>query len=262
MPPAVRLFGTDREEIFDCEGWLRHAPPEGGETRWKDGYSAKEQAKAWLRPGSPGVPEELWSPLSGLIDGGADEIYGRPEHQTKLDGYGRRRQHDLLVCVRHRGEAILVAGVEAKGCEDFGGLVADRAEAAPPSNKRARRNLLSRALFGHDVFDEPTGQVLDKGLASRGYQLWTATVGSVIEAPGRGLDEAVAIVHQFKPSDIHAVGLAGDTRDWRTALGGNAKAFESFAADMRSAGSTSHQTEFVQGGTAIHLLKVESVIKS
>jgi hypothetical protein len=34
-----------------------------------DGYSAKEQAKAWLRSGSPAVPEELWSTLEPLVAG-------------------------------------------------------------------------------------------------------------------------------------------------------------------------------------------------
>ena len=59
MSSTVRLIGTDGEEIFDLAGWFAHAPPEGGEAQWVDGYNAKEQAKAWLRPGRPAVPAEL-----------------------------------------------------------------------------------------------------------------------------------------------------------------------------------------------------------
>jgi hypothetical protein len=260
MAPPVRLFGTDKEEIFDLAGWLKHAPPEKGEAQWKDGYSAKEQAKAWLRPGSPAAPEEVWSVLSEFVDGEVEGIHGRPEHQTKLDSYGRQRQHDMLACVRRDGQMVLVAGIEAKACEDFGGLVKDRAGAAPPSKKRARCNLLARALFGRDVFDEETGAVLDEDLASHGYQLWTATVGTMVEAQSRGLDEAVVIVHQFKPADIDAAAAGGDKRAWKNALAGNSEAFDAFKADLQAAGSKSHQTDFVQAGTTIHLCKVESII--
>jgi hypothetical protein len=104
---------------------------------WKDGYSAKEQAKAWLRPGKPAVPVELWSALGELADD-VDEVYGRPEHATRLDNYARARQHDLLACGRRDGATALVIGIEAKAREDFDGTVGDRAAAPAPSNKRAR----------------------------------------------------------------------------------------------------------------------------
>src|SRR5438105_1856097 len=98
MPPTVRLFGTDNEEIHTLDAWFEHAPPENGLAQWKDGYSAKEQAKAWLRPGQPSIPTELWSATADLA-GGSDQIYGRPEHQTRLDRFSRARQHDLFGCV-------------------------------------------------------------------------------------------------------------------------------------------------------------------
>lgn len=100
------------------------------------------------RPGSPAMPDELHSVITGLVDGEVDEVYGRPEHTTKLDNYSRARQHDLFGCPRRDGATVLVVGIEAKACEGFDGIVADRATAAAPSNKRARCNLLSRALFG------------------------------------------------------------------------------------------------------------------
>jgi hypothetical protein len=129
MPPSTRLFGTDGGEIFGLPDWLVHAPPEGGLTQWKDGYSAKEQAKAWLRAGTPAVPEEWWSAISPLT-GQVDEIYGRPEHLTPLDRYRGPRRHDMLACTRRNGTMVGVIGVEAKACEGFDGSVRDRAKAS------------------------------------------------------------------------------------------------------------------------------------
>lgn len=260
MPPAVRLFGPDGVEIVNLDSWFLHAPPEKGLAQWKDGYSAKEQAKAWLRPGSPAMPEELWSAICGFVDGEVDEFDGRPEHTTRLDNYSRGRQHDLLGCARRSGAPVLVVGIEAKACEGFDGLVAGRATAAAPSNKRARCNLLSRALFGVEVLDEETGAILDERLSRHGYQLWTAAVGTVIEAQKRAMAEALLVVHQFVPDNIPAAGLAGDERDWATALTTNAEAFDAFATDLQASGSKSHSTEFVQEGTTLHVAKVESAI--
>ncbi len=254
MPVAVRLFGPDRAEIVDLDSWLEHAPPEKGAAAWRDGYSAKEQAKAWLRPGSPAVPEELWPPLAELVAGDADSIYGRPEHRTTLDRYPRPRQHDMFACVRRGRETVLVVGVEAKACESFGGIVADRAPAAAPSNKRARCNLLSRALFGREVLDEETGEILDDGLSRHGYQLWTAAVGTIIEAQERDVGDAALVVHQFVPRGARA----GDARDWEAALAANADAVDAFVSDLRAAGSESHETEFVKPGTTLRVVKVES----
>jgi hypothetical protein len=260
MAPATRLFGLDRVEITDLDSWFTHAPPEKGETQWKDGYSAKEQAKAWLRSGAPAVPDELWSAVAHLVPAGVDQVYGRPEHQTRLDRYPRARQHDLFACARREGETVLVIGIEAKACEEFAGVVVDRAASGPPSNKRARCNLLARALFGRDVFDEETGEILDEGLADHGYQLWTAAVGTIIEAQQRGVDQAALVVHQFRPGDRDAGGDADDLRDWRSALASNAERFDAFARAIDESGSKSHRTALVKAGTTLDVVKVESTL--
>jgi hypothetical protein len=260
MPLLARLFGPDREEIVDLDSWLLHAPPEKGAAQWKDGYSAKEQAKAWLRSGTPRMPDELWARLSELA-AEADEVYARPEHTTRLDRYSRARQHDLFACLRRNGETSLAVGVEAKACEDFDGTVRDRAGAVEPSNKRARCNLLARALFGREVFDESSGELLDAELGTHGYQLWTAAVGTIIEAQQRGLDQAVLVVHQFRPRDLAPPQAARDTREWSSALRANATAFDAFASALGAASSKSYETEFVKPGTTLDVIKVESFIE-
>ena len=260
MPTPVRLFARDRVEIVDLNSWFSHAPPEGGHAQWKDGYSAKEQAKAWSRCGAPTVPDELWLAIAKLAPSEVDEVYGRPEHRTKLDSYGRDRQHDMFACARWRGATVLVVGIEAKACESFDGIVADRARFGPPSKKRARCNLLAQALFGREVIDEETGDILDDGLSRHGYQLWTAAVGTIIEAQQRGVDEAALVVQQFVPPDVNVAFPAGDSRQWASARAANNGDFNAFARDIESSGSTSHATDFVKAGTVLHVVKVESMI--
>jgi hypothetical protein len=229
--------------------------------QWRDGYSAKEQAKAWLRPGRPAVPQELWDALGDLV-ADVDELYARPEHQTRLDNFSRKRQHDLFACARQRGSTTVVLGIEAKACEGFDGTVGDRASSGPPSDKRARCNLLARTLFGRDVIDEDTGEILDPALAGHGYQLWAAAVGTLIEAQERKVDDVVLIIHQFRPDDLYAAELAGDGRNWRAALAANQAMFDTFAAAFASAGTQSHATEFVRPGTRLEVIKVESLIET
>jgi len=259
MSLPARLFAPDREEIVDLDSWFEHAPPEKGLPQWKDGYSAKEQARAWLRLGRPSMPGELYSAVAHFAPD-ADEVYGRPEHQTCLDNYSRARQHDLFACLRRDGVMTAAVGIEAKACEGFDGTVGDRAAAGPPSKKRTRCNLLARALFGREVLDEDSGEVLDAVLGGHGYQLWTAAVGTVIEAQKRELARAVLIVHQFRPQTLDAPLGAGDKRDWVTALSKNAAAFDAFAAEFAASGSITRQTEFVKPGTTLDVVKVESYI--
>ena len=258
MNPRVRILGTDKVEIYDLDGWLAHAGPEKGIAQWRDGYSAKEQAKAWLRPGSPAVPEEVLTVLGEEGASDFDEVYARPEHQTRLDKFSRARQHDMLACLRADGSTVLVVGIEAKACESFDGTVADRAASRLPSRKRARCNLMSRALFGRGVIDEDSGDILDAALAAHGYQLWTAAVGTLIEAQSRDQDAALLLVHQFAPADIPAARAAGDRRGWHKALAANEASYDTFAAAVAAAGSHSHQTDFVGAGTRLHVRKVLS----
>jgi hypothetical protein len=239
---------------------LLHAPPEKGEDQWKDGYSAKEQAKAWLRPGRPEVPDEWWAAIADLA-GEVDEIHGRPEHQTALDRFARKRQHDLFACLRRSGEMTAAVGVEAKACEDFDGLVGDRATAEAPSNKRARCNLLAGAVFGRPVFDEDTGAILDAKLARHGYQLWTAAVGTLIEAQARDLADAILLVHQFRPRDLAEAARAGDRRNWTSRLEQTEAKLVAFTEDVVKAGGFSHETEFVKPGTRLHITRVETVFE-
>jgi hypothetical protein len=259
LTPSVSIVGVDGVDIRTLDAWLDHAGPEKGLAQWRDGYSAKEQAKVWLATGGPAVPAEWWDAI-GPFAGDADAVIAWPEHETRLDRFARARQHDLLAELRRDGEVVAVVGVEAKACEPFDGLVGDRGPVAPPSKQRPRCNLLARALFGRPVFDEEDGTVLDEGLAGHGYQLWTAAVGSILEAQARGLSEAVLVIHQFRPADP-AVGYGeDDTRDWPSSLAENQAAVERFVRALESAGGRTFKTPFVSAGTRLTVRKVETMI--
>jgi hypothetical protein len=111
------------------------------------------------------------------------------------------------------------------------------------------------------VFNEHTGDLLDPSLGNHGYQLWTAAVGTLIEAQQRNINDAVVVVQQFAPADVLAAPHAGDHRDWSSALKANADAFHAFAAEVQATGAESHKTDFVAPGTTLHVIKVESSIE-
>jgi hypothetical protein len=258
--PAVSIVGGGGESIGTLEEWLEYAGPERGLAQWRDGYSAKEQAKAWLSSGSPAAPEEWWDAVSELV-GDADTLIAQPEHETRFDRFARARQHDLLAEVRRCDETVAVVGVEAKACEPFDGQVADRGIAAPPSKQRPRCNLMAQALFGRPVFNEDDGTVLDKELAGHGYQLWTAAVGSIVEAQSRGLSQAILVLHQLQPADVAGGYADDDARDWPRALQENQAAVERFRGALEDAGGHTFETRFVAAGTRLTVVKVTTTMK-
>lgn len=258
--PDVSVVGRGRQPILTLDDWFAHAPPAGGCKQWVDGYSAKEQAKAWTRTKSPAVPVEI---LAALRDADIDDLQSLtayPEHETPLDRLARggkgNRNHDLLAIVTRANGDTVAIGIEAKACEGFDGLVGARARVPAPSRQPQRANLLSRALFGRDVCDVSTRAVLDPDLAAHGYQLWTAAVGTLIEAAEHSAAIAVLIVHQFvpQPPDGRPV---GDRRNWEAALANNDKALASFIGALTGGGgpALSHRTEFVPAGIELRVRK-------
>jgi hypothetical protein len=65
--PTARLFGVDGTDIDELDPWLLHAGPEKGLAQWRDGYSAKEQAKGWLQSAKPSPSDEWWKGSSARL---------------------------------------------------------------------------------------------------------------------------------------------------------------------------------------------------
>ena len=129
------------------------------------------------------------------------------------------------------------------------------------TEQEARASQLAGAsTVRREVVDEETGDILDERLGLHGYQLWTAAVGTIIEAQQRGVDDAALVVQQFAPRDLTAGFPVGDRRKWSSALDAHRAAFDVFAAAINESGSVSHATEFVNAGTRLHVVKIESTI--
>jgi hypothetical protein len=116
------------------------------------------------------------------------------------------------------------AAMKARGDQDSTGQASASRIAMRPGRVRptgsgaARRSSLHRRRPGYSSWRDHSGGhggALDEDLASHGYQLWTATVGTVIEAQNRGVDEAIVVVHQFRQRDPAAPFPPEDKRTWQ-----------------------------------------------
>ncbi len=205
------MRGPDGQPIETLDEWSVRGGPQQS-YQWRDGRSAKECARAWLRTGSPAVPAELTSLfdshplLAGLrVEEAVAEI------ETRLDAYGRGRVHDLVLTGATDDRSVVVS-VEAKADESFGELVANARAAAvarrPRSRVPDRIEGLRRALFG------PAAEV--DGLR---YQLLYGVAGALIEAAARGADVAVFVVHEFAfPGHVDAAALERNGADFDAAV--------------------------------------------
>lgn len=180
------------QEIYTLEEWFNYSPPAQPKLHWRDGRSAKELAKSWLKKNGPTVPIEITELLKSHIDT-IDVLpeWGVPEYETKLDDFkGNGRNHDLLILGTARDKRTLIS-VEAKVDESFGDIVNDYVSKSIRSNPRSkvpdRITQLSEAIFGK----------MDIGLLR--YQLLHAVAGTLIEAKNHKANQAIFIVHTFLP---------------------------------------------------------------
>jgi hypothetical protein len=205
--------------IRSVEEWFELAPPKKGQAQWKDGRSAKETAKAWLRTGRPAVPVEILELLNTHPATAAFQAeLAFPEHVTRLDDLrGEHRNHDVLV-VGEANAGLTVVAVEAKADETFGDATvgAYLARSSLNENSRAPERIrrLVRGVFGTAAVlrDES----IPEPFASVRYQLVHALVGTLIEASERGAAQAVFLVHEFSSSGGTAASkLERNDRDLR-----------------------------------------------
>jgi uncharacterized protein DUF6946 len=187
----LALSATNRA-MHSVDEWFQACPPKGGARAWKDGYSAKESAKAWFRSGELSVPSEL----AALMDSAAEFSGFRlgtasPEVCTRLDDFKQGRNADVIVSGLAGGRRTIIA-VEAKAAEDFGPQIGARLLSAIAHTKvPSRIDALAEAVFGRRV------TTVDPHLAGLRYQLLHALAGAVIEAKRRNADQALLAIHYF-----------------------------------------------------------------
>lgn len=256
-PLSVRGPGRP---ITDVVSWFEAAPPKQGARHWKPGRSALELANAWCRTRTPSMPAELVDVLaSDRATRGFDPFIVLPEHITPLDGFrGEARNHDL-VAIGMVGSTRTLLAVEAKAGELFGDKTAGEQWAAgrakKGSNIPARIAHLVTALTGEDV--DPAANSLRSPLKARGYQLLTASVGTVIEAERQGCKRAVLVVHEFdyagaSPATRKKAALAhADLEAFVATLSGAKRA--TFAPGTVVGPFPMHATPFVSGKVPLHI---------
>jgi hypothetical protein len=117
----MQLFRGDHE-IRTVEEWYEYARPRSGLKQWRDGYSAKELAKAWCRvPGQPSPPADFAALVAALPGIPGIQVETEfPEHRVRFDGLpGEPRNADLaLTC--HSPQGGVAISVEGKSREPFG----------------------------------------------------------------------------------------------------------------------------------------------
>jgi len=198
----------DGHDIRSIEDWFEYAPPKMRARHWKDGRSAKELARSWVRKGYACPPEEMRLLLEGAFNGEITFHEAKPECVIELDDFpGENRNCDLVVLCGV-GTQCLVVNVEAKADEPFGddtiGDYYDRT-ADSRSNVPARIQQLSLALFG---------RVPDEAVRKLQYQLLHAAAATLIEAAANRAELGLFLVHEFRSPSLNEKKLTQNSTDW------------------------------------------------
>lgn len=231
---GLAIVGRDAGPITTLEGWFEHSPPMGRAKHWKDGYSARETAKAWLASGQCSVPAELDALLSSheLLEG-LEVATVLPEHDTMLaPGESGARRHDLVLLGRTTNGLRVVVGVESKTDETFDLTLGEAVVSAtrglvktPRSQRIARIQRLTSDLFGRPLLRRAGKLIeIDDSLAGLDYQLLAGAAGTLIEADRYDADVAVFAIHAFYLSrtDPHVKAAHSASLDrFFAALGGS-----------------------------------------
>lgn len=137
-PAVVDVFDKAGNPIVTVADWEERAGPVSPD-QWRDGYSAKELAKAWA-PGNGGsAAAEITALLRlALEDEGLEVVRGIPEQRTRFDANPRGpRVHDLLVQALGAAGPIVI-GVEGRGHESSGKPLGAHLAAAGLGHARPR----------------------------------------------------------------------------------------------------------------------------
>ena len=156
--PAVGTVHKGDRPLTTIDQWHRFAPPKR-DIHWKDGRSAKENARAWL-DAAPGLQPDI---------------------------------AQILVAEDDHGPVVIA--IEAKADETFGNELANqyqRARAARASNPPSKAVARIEALLDRFALD-----IEQRHVPQLRYQLLTATAAVLAEANRRSSERAVLIVHEF-----------------------------------------------------------------
>ena len=183
--------------LISIDDWHRFAAPKR-DIHWKDGRSAKENARAWIEA-APDLQPDIARTLAACSGiGTLRQWHAEPEARVPIDGFrGEQPNIDLLLVAEDDRGPIVIA-VEAKADEPFGDVLSDQyrkardAHAANPRSKRVARIEALLARFDLDMKLRHVAQLR--------YQLLTATAAALAEAERRASERAIVIAHEFVTS--------------------------------------------------------------
>ena len=187
------MIEKDGRRLTTLAEWRSHAPPKRA-MHWKDGRSAKENARLWL-DAAPDLPSGIADLLgaTGCI-GTLRSWSAEPEARVRFDALGEPANLDVLVQAQD-GTGPVVIGVEAKADESFGSTMNQTLLAA---EKRLAGNSRSRGVERMRVLATTFRLDLARpGISELRYQLLTLTAATVAEAGRQSAERAVVIVHEL-----------------------------------------------------------------
>ncbi len=169
------------KDINDEVDWFLYAPPQGGKTQWKDGYSAKEFARfATRRKEFQTLINEVLKKCelkTGI------SFTCEPEALTSLPYSSGPRHHDLLM----RSQKLII-GIEAKVNETFGKTIEKETKDAGKA-KNARIEWLTDTLFPDHKNCESVDHL--------NYQLLTGLAGTLLEAKRADVKQCIFLIVEF-----------------------------------------------------------------
>lgn len=199
----------DGRRLTNLDEWHCYAAPKG-RMHWKDGRSAKENARLWL-DAAPSLPVGIREVLRGCVGiGNLSSWSAEPEARAKFDAFRGPANIDLLVKAGDEHGPIVI-GIEAKADEAFGSTIektlseAQKRLARKPHSKGVERIQELVRTFGLDLHES---EVLDLR-----YQLLTLTAGTLAEARRQSAQRAVVIIQEFVSSLTSAKYRARNARD-------------------------------------------------
>ena len=184
---AVGTIHKDDRPLTTIDQWPRRG------SHWKDGRSAKENARAWLNA-APGLQPDIAQILAACRDIGPLRRWcAEPEARIPIDSFrGEPPNIDLLLVAEDDHGPVVIA-IEAKVNEPFDQTLEYKlAQAARASNPRSKRVARIEGLLDRFTLD-----IEQRHVPQLRYQLLTATAAVLEKAKCRSSERAVLIVHEF-----------------------------------------------------------------
>ena len=195
--PAVGTVHKGNRPLTTIDQW-RVSCFDGAKRRhWKDGRSAKENARTWL-DAAPGLQPDIAQLLAACRDIGPLRRWcAEPEAVITIDSFRGPPNIDLLVIAEDDHGPVVIA-IEAKADETFGDELADQYQSA---RDELVRQPCSKAVARIEaLLDRFALNIEHPHVRQLRYQLLTVTAAVLTEANRRNRRSsarAVLIVHEF-----------------------------------------------------------------